>query len=86
MGVLVGFAVGYYLGTRSGALSVEELVQSFNDIRKSEEFQALQGSASAMVSQVMSGAMDTRKESDNAALVRAVVEGGVTVLTRRLAA
>lgn len=41
MEVVIGFIIGYILGTQSGPLDLDEISQAWEDIRKSEEVQAL---------------------------------------------
>ena len=38
---IAGFAVGFYLGTRTGKQGLEELRRSFAEIRESDEFKGL---------------------------------------------
>jgi hypothetical protein len=48
MEVLVGFAVGFLVGTRQGQDGVARTVESFNAIRSSKEVQKLVESALVM--------------------------------------
>lgn len=41
MGALIGFIIGYALGTKAGPERVEELKRAFADISKSPEFRGL---------------------------------------------
>jgi hypothetical protein len=43
MGAIGGFVVGYLLGTRAGRRGLEELVEAWGTIRRSEEVRALLG-------------------------------------------
>lgn len=53
MGVIIGFIIGYILGTRSAPLDFEEISQAWEDIRKSEEAQALVSGGADMALQVI---------------------------------
>lgn len=41
MGVVIGFVIGYILGTKDGPLKLDEISRAWDDIKKSEEAQAL---------------------------------------------
>jgi hypothetical protein len=41
MGALIGFMVGYYLGTKAGPNGIEELMEAWRSIQESEDFQGL---------------------------------------------
>lgn len=40
MGTLFGFVVGYVVGARAGSDGFDDVVNAFNDIRRSREFQS----------------------------------------------
>ncbi|HUR74814.1 MAG TPA: hypothetical protein VMZ00_11110 [Sporichthya sp.] len=48
MEVLVGFAVGFVVGTKQGSDGVAKVIESFNAIRSSKEVQKLVESALVM--------------------------------------
>lgn len=86
MGVLLGFAIGYYLGTRDGARSVEELLDSWREITATDEFRALRTNVVAMARATLAELGNSRQQAQRNDMMRVVVEGGVTALARRLAA
>lgn len=47
MGALVGFAVGYMLGTQAGPDGVAKIVAAWTEISSSEEFKGMRGAALA---------------------------------------
>ena len=47
MGTLLGFALGFYLGTKAGPDGIDELVKGWQAIMESEDFQALSATAKA---------------------------------------
>jgi hypothetical protein len=49
MRTLLGFALGFYLGAKIGPKGLDELAESWQTIKESEEFQALSASAKATV-------------------------------------
>ncbi len=49
MGTLLGFALGFYLGARSGPNGIDELVKAWQTIAESEDFKALSATAQATV-------------------------------------
>lgn len=86
MGALLGFAVGYFMGTRNGALSIDELARSFQAIRTSDEFRAVQAGAVSMAQDTFRKTVTARDEAQRNEMMRAVVQSGVTLLAKRLAA
>ena len=52
MGVVIGFVIGYILGTKSGPLDLDEISQAWADIRNSEEAQALVAGGADMALQM----------------------------------
>jgi len=53
MGTLLGFALGYYLGTKAGPNGIDDLLKSWRTIQKSEDYQALAATVSATITSVM---------------------------------
>lgn len=53
MGTLLGFALGYYLGTKAGPNGIDDLLQSWRTIQESEDYQALAATVSATIASVM---------------------------------
>lgn len=49
MGTLLGFALGFYLGTKAGPEGIDELVKAWQTIQESEDFKALSATAQATV-------------------------------------
>lgn len=47
MGTLLGFALGFYLGTKAGPNGIDDLVKAWQTIKESEDFQALSATAKA---------------------------------------
>jgi hypothetical protein len=56
MGALIGFAVGFYYGTRTGEEGLQELLEAWETIRTSEEVRDLvSGGSAALVDLVHQG-------------------------------
>ncbi|MGH2534860.1 MAG: hypothetical protein ACRDJW_21580 [Thermomicrobiales bacterium] len=53
MGALVGFVVGYFLGTRAGREGVDDLRDAWKTISASQEFQGLRATAMSMIGVAM---------------------------------
>jgi hypothetical protein len=53
MGTLLGFALGYYLGTQAGPNGVDDLLKSWREIQESEDYQALVATLTATLESVM---------------------------------
>ena len=53
MGTLLGFALGFYLGTKAGPNGLDELAEAWQTIRESEEFQGLSATARATLESLM---------------------------------
>jgi hypothetical protein len=53
MGTLLGFAVGFYLGTKAGPNGLNELAEAWQTIRESEEFQGLSATARSTLESLM---------------------------------
>ena len=53
MGTLLGFALGYYLGTKAGPNGIDDLLKSWRTIQESEDYQALAATVSATIASVM---------------------------------
>jgi hypothetical protein len=53
MGVIVGFIIGYILGTRNGPLDLDEINEAWEDIRNSEEAQAVVAGGADIVLQMI---------------------------------
>jgi hypothetical protein len=49
VGVMIGFVLGYIVGTRSGAEGFEEMTSAIKSILSSDELKELAGSAIGMV-------------------------------------
>ncbi|HEV3113651.1 MAG TPA: hypothetical protein VGY99_24460 [Candidatus Binataceae bacterium] len=53
MGTLLGFALGFYLGTKAGPNGIDDLTKAWQTISESEEFQALSATARATLESLM---------------------------------
>lgn len=53
MGTLLGFALGFYLGTKAGPNGIDDLTKAWQTIRESEEFQALSATARSTLESLM---------------------------------
>ncbi len=53
MGTLLGFALGYYLGTKAGPNGIDDLLKAWRTIQESEDYQALAATVSATIASVM---------------------------------
>jgi hypothetical protein len=53
MGTLIGFALGFYLGTKAGPNGTEELLKAWETIKGSEDFRALSATAMAAIEGLM---------------------------------
>ena len=53
MRTLLGFAVGFYLGTKAGPNGLDELAKAWEAIRESEEFQGLSATARSTLESLM---------------------------------
>jgi NhaP-type Na+/H+ or K+/H+ antiporter len=53
MGTLLGFALGYYLGTKAGPNGIEDLLKAWRTIQESEDYQALAATVSATLASAM---------------------------------
>ncbi|HEY2108206.1 MAG TPA: hypothetical protein VGH29_20575 [Candidatus Binataceae bacterium] len=53
MGTLLGFALGFYLGTKAGPNGIDDLAKAWQAIRESEEFQGLSATAKATLESLM---------------------------------
>ncbi len=49
MGTLLGFALGFYLGAKTGPNGIDDLVKAWQTIQESEDFKALSATAQATV-------------------------------------
>jgi len=47
MGTLLGFAIGYYLGSKTGPNGIDDLREAWQTIKESEDYQALAATLSA---------------------------------------
>lgn len=94
MGVLMGFAVGYWLGTSAGKDAIPRLLNAFNEIRASDEVKAALQGAVGMGQQLVSQALSDRKGGNAGGLagiagnpiVQLIASGAKDVIGRRLAA
>jgi hypothetical protein len=77
METMIGFVIGYYVGTRQGRHGLEQARQSLEAIRRSPQTRELLGAAYAaarpLVKQLVSGGAGT------------VVSGAVEEINRRMA-
>jgi len=53
MGVIIGFIIGFFLGTKNGPLQFDEINKAWEDIKKSEEAQAIIAGGADIALQVM---------------------------------
>ncbi len=53
MGTLLGFAIGYYLGSRTGPNAIDDMLKAWQTIKESEDYQALAATLSATLESVM---------------------------------
>jgi hypothetical protein len=59
MGTLLGFALGYFLGTKAGPNGIDDLLKAWRSIRESEDYQALSATVSASLASVMEQGQET---------------------------
>jgi hypothetical protein len=87
MGTLLGFALGFYLGARTGPERLDELVKAWQTIRESEDFKALSATAQATVqsfieqagasaANVLATLIGARRESEDERARRAAGRNG----------
>jgi hypothetical protein len=57
MGALIGFVIGYYLGTKDGRGRLAELQQSVDTIRNSPEVQAMLANGVAGITELAQGVL-----------------------------
>src|SRR5271156_3524569 len=53
MGTLLGFAIGYYLGSKTGPNGIDDLLKAWQTIKESEDYQALAATLSATLESAM---------------------------------
>jgi hypothetical protein len=53
MGTLLGFAIGYYLGSKSGPNGIDDLLKAWQTIKESEDYQALAAILTASLESAM---------------------------------
>ena len=53
MGTLVGFAIGYYLGSKTGSNRIDDLLKAWQTIKESEDYQALAATLTATLESAM---------------------------------
>ena len=70
MGVMIGFVLGYVVGTRSGAEGYEELTSAIKSILSSGELKELAGSAIAMLGDVLKNGTNALGDGGEAKLRR----------------
>jgi hypothetical protein len=80
MEAIAGFIVGYWLGTREGREGLQKMVDSWNEISKSDEFKALVGTAMTLGSGMVRQGI---RQSGGSALGGAVGEAFVSALLNR---
>lgn len=49
MGALVGFVVGYFMGTKAGPGNLDEIREAWKTISASEEFKGLSATAMSLI-------------------------------------
>jgi hypothetical protein len=59
MGTLLGFALGYFLGTKAGPNGIDDLLKAWRSIQESEDYQALSATVSASLASVMEQGQET---------------------------
>lgn len=52
MGIVIGFIIGYILGTKSGPLDIDKITQAWDEIKSSEEAQAIVAGGASMALQM----------------------------------
>jgi hypothetical protein len=82
MGALLGFAVGYYVGTREGPNSIPRMLEAWQYISKSDEFKGLASQAVTLGGGLLKQGLSSRGGS----VYPALAEGVVDLLARRRAA
>ena len=84
MEALLGFAVGYFLGTKAGREGLQELRESWKVVSASDEFQGLTTTAKSMAGMAMQQSvkvsMDVAK-GNSGGVVSLVTDRLQTVLT-----
>lgn len=70
MGVMIGVAVGYILGTRAGAEGYEELVKAVRTITSSGELKELAVGAAGLLGDVLKGGTSALGQGTEPALRR----------------
>ena len=87
--VVIGFAVGYYIGTRQGRKGLQDAIESAQAIMASPEAQRLLGQAISTFQTVAGSAMEGRDRrsggSTRAALISSVVDEFIERRSRRAA-
>ncbi|MGO9061997.1 MAG: hypothetical protein ACLQU2_32200 [Candidatus Binataceae bacterium] len=53
MGTLLGFAIGYYLGSKTGPNGIDDLLKAWQTIKESEDYQALAATLTATLESAM---------------------------------
>ncbi len=88
MGVLLGFAVGYFLGSQAGQDAVPRLVAAFNEIRNSDEVKELLQTGVAMGQEYLQQALGSGRSGNlaDSSIVQALTSGAKDLIGRRLAA
>lgn len=80
METLIGFAVGYYLGTQHGREGLKRVLEAWNALRRSEEVRGLVTTALAVGGQVVAA----RGGALTQAIAGVVTERAREAITRRL--
>ena len=87
--VVIGFAVGYYVGTRQGRKGLQDAIESAQAIMASPEAQRLLGRAISTFETVAGSAMERRGRQSGsntrAALISSVVDEFIERRSRRAA-
>lgn len=82
MGALLGFAVGYYVGTKEGRDAIPKMLDAWQHIAQSDEFKSLLSSATTMGAGLLKQGLSSR----GGRVYPALAEGVVDLLARRRAA
>ncbi|MEN3316567.1 MAG: hypothetical protein V7605_2801 [Acidimicrobiaceae bacterium] len=75
LGVVTGFAGGYYLGTRAGRERYEQINKALRRARGSETFEAVADKTKAVVEERVEAARDTAQELIDSRLGNGQSEG-----------
>ncbi len=82
MGALIGFVVGYYVGTTEGRDAIPRMLDAWQFIAKSDEFKSVLSTAATMGGGLLKQGLASR----GGGVYPALAEGVVDLLARRRAA